>query len=266
MSTKNLARTAIEGGRYESNKHDRYESHVRERSTTRQWLNEALYDEEFADEVAIEERPKVYKGFTDKLGPCWRWLKSNTGRPWDDVRSELHRRFDTRTLSAFHIVNQHMISAVDTDEDVRRGFSSRFYVDADGLLQDHGKWRSRYTRVWEVNEAQMRAYANGRFVIERSFNSRPVWAKAGPGQWQACSRPKTCRHKTHRKIDVTPDALVEYYAQPGMQGLGQGDWWRKYAIEHYFPVVYYQDVEFTDAEAVWWNKISFEDRRKITAK
>src|SRR5262249_52510460 len=48
-------------------------------------------------------RPKLTKGFTDLLGPLRRFLRSNVGRPWDAVCSEMSRHLDNRKTTGRHI-------------------------------------------------------------------------------------------------------------------------------------------------------------------
>ncbi len=76
MSKKNLARTAIEGGRRKGNKWDRRNSHTEERNAAREYCKKAISDPESVDEDLIEKKSKVYKDFTDKLNPMYRWLRS----------------------------------------------------------------------------------------------------------------------------------------------------------------------------------------------
>src|SRR5262245_30944960 len=43
------------------------------------------------------------KHFSDLIGPLQRFLRSNVGRPWDDVYSEMKRSLDSRKVTGQHI-------------------------------------------------------------------------------------------------------------------------------------------------------------------
>ena len=75
MSTKNLSKTVIEGGRVRSNKWDRRHSSRAERAKTRKYLANLKKDLEFSENESQPKRDKVYKEFDDKLGPIFRWLR-----------------------------------------------------------------------------------------------------------------------------------------------------------------------------------------------
>ena len=137
MSTKNLARTLIEGGRSRWNKSERSTSHREERALTRAYLTRALQQRGELDEV-IGRRSKVFKDFRDKLGPPRRWLRSRAGRPWNKVRAEMFERFDPRSLAGQHILFGHLLQEVQMsgDDHLRGSWQYRFFVDAHGILRE----------------------------------------------------------------------------------------------------------------------------------
>ena len=92
MSTKNLSRTVIEGGRRASSRFARRHSHGPERASAHVLLRQLSTGLDPESAVFLG-RPQVWKSFSDKLGPARRWLRSQAGRPWDKVRSELFARF-----------------------------------------------------------------------------------------------------------------------------------------------------------------------------
>ena len=181
MSTKDISRSAVEGGRYSYNKYERNESHRHERSRSKVWIDKVRVDDEAADSSDPVPRNKVHKGFTDNLGPCYGWLASRCGERWDDVRSKLARTFDTRKLSAWHIVNQHMLTDVQGAGTARDGFAGifggyhRFYIDDEGLLRDNGKraWRNRKVEHKGPSKESVLAYAKGRKVVD--YMSEMKW-------------------------------------------------------------------------------------------
>ena len=131
MSTKNLARTAIEGGRYFSASWlCRYENSALRASTRGAIAGLASGND--PDDLAVPHLTRVGRCFRDKLGPPERWLASQIGRPWDLIRGELVRKFDTRTTAGRHIVFDHMLPWVDQGGDCGPHI---FVVDAHGLLR-----------------------------------------------------------------------------------------------------------------------------------
>jgi hypothetical protein len=120
----------------------------------------------------------VSKGFTDKLSPMYRWLSSQVGRPWDEVRSDVAKTFDTRTTAGRHIVHDHLLRSVEVTPDLRYGryyygpedytqSYSRydFYVDVDGILREKTVIRRRNTeKVPAFNTAQIANWLSGRVV------------------------------------------------------------------------------------------------------
>ena len=152
MARKNLSRTAIEGGRHDSNKWERRKSSRYERVNAKQEIAAAQLDVEALTDVTFEKRDKVRKEFSDKLNPVYRYLDSQVGRPWDKVRSEIVEKFDSRTTAGRHILFDHIISNVKNEGEVERSFSrTDWVVDKHGILRiganswRHGK-RRRYTR------------------------------------------------------------------------------------------------------------------------
>jgi hypothetical protein len=178
MSRKNLSRSLIEGGRYSGNKTDRYISNAEERARVRNYIQEVTLDPENYDEYDVEPREHVYKGFKDKLGPMYRWLQSQVGRPWDDVRSEVFQKFDIRTTAGRHIVFDHLLNSVTVGEEPPYRYSSNpddpttsysdhdYYVDEDGALQKKRYLgRRRYSEkvpVWDTK--QLANWLNGRII------------------------------------------------------------------------------------------------------
>jgi len=136
MSTKNLARTVLEAGRMSSGTWGRREDNARLRNAVRTRLA-SLRDEDEMDDLSLPVFKKRNRHLDDKLGPPRRWLASQIGRPWDLVRSELFRRFDTRTTAGRHIVFDHMLHWVETGP--RRsylcGCRPDFRVDRHGILR-----------------------------------------------------------------------------------------------------------------------------------
>jgi len=147
MATKDLARTVIEGGRYHGNCWDRRNSNARLRAMERDFARGLRRGGDF-DALVIPRRECVRRWFRDKLGPTERWLRSNVGRPWDLVRSELFRRFDTRTTPGRHIVFCHMLPSVHDHSGIARGWIE-FIVDEQGILRQLAPWKGPARRRLE---------------------------------------------------------------------------------------------------------------------
>lgn len=211
MSTKNLAKTVIEGGRYAGNKWDRRHSSAEERVHARAYCKRVAHDPELADEEEIEPRQPVYKGFTDKLAPMYRWLDAQVGRPWSEVRSEVFQKFDTRTTAGRHITFDHLLrEVVDTesgfnhwghivDPDIPKedisGKPSYFYryndyyVDQGGFLRktyEHGRRRRRisWAPIAKEEEYVMASkWLAGRMI--KADQGKFHWITANEGIWLA---------------------------------------------------------------------------------
>lgn len=150
MSTKNLSRTVIEGGRARRNKWDRRYSSKAERAKTREYVANLVKDPEYTEDACQPKRDAVGKDFADKLSPIYRWIRAQVGRKWDEVKSEVFETFDTRNLAGRHVVYDHLLRSVKEKEDYRYGyrfenedgttyFKNDFYVDDDGFLRERRK-------------------------------------------------------------------------------------------------------------------------------
>jgi hypothetical protein len=168
MSTKNLARTVIEGGRYRGNRWDRRHSNKSERAAERCLSNRIhLLD---VDGALYEPRTPVRASFRDKLAPAERWMRSQVGRPWNKVRGELMQRFDTRTTAGRHIVFDHLLRSVQVDE-VAMGFRwFDFKVDRRGTLRELKRTRYQRPRLYPAlpePESELLGWLETRRVGER---------------------------------------------------------------------------------------------------
>lgn len=74
MSTKDLSRTVIEGGRDRYNTWRRRSSHREERADERAYLHAVEHDPSVADARSPEPRRPVRKAFRDRLAAAERWL------------------------------------------------------------------------------------------------------------------------------------------------------------------------------------------------
>jgi len=175
MSTKNLARTVIEGGRHKGNKWDRRNSHAEARADLRDYLKRVELDEEFYYEADAEPTAHVGKSFDDKLGPIYRWLSRQVGRLWDEVRADIASSFDIRTTAGRHIIFDHLLRSVAITPDVYRHYEpedpttsyyrNNFYVDGAGVLcKKRYIGRHHYEKVPHIDTNQLCNWLNGRIV------------------------------------------------------------------------------------------------------
>jgi hypothetical protein len=168
MSTNNLARTVIEGGRSQWNKGDRKHKTASYRAHQRELLSHAMTATEL-DDFAVPKPPARYRVFRDKLGPPKRWLQRQAGRPWNTVRAVLFQRFDTRTTPGRHIVFCHVPPWVEDDARFF-GRSSEFAIDKHGILRYLGGKRPRPLRHHEslpIPESDLERWLQHRRVAER---------------------------------------------------------------------------------------------------
>lgn len=145
MSTKNLARTVIEGGRRHRNRWERRYTHKEERAAEQQVSGRVARRQEL-DDVSYEPRRPIWREFSDKLGPAQRWMRSQVGRPWAKVRSELFQRFDSRTTAGRHILFDHLLRSVQTGGIARSPWWFDFQVDRHGVLREVQRPRRQWKR------------------------------------------------------------------------------------------------------------------------
>jgi hypothetical protein len=166
MSTKNLARTVIEGGRYRGNAERRRSSNGHERTAARQ-TSTLLRDRLDADAVVYAPRTPVRRSFDDKLGAANRWLGAQVGRPWNKVRSELFARFDARTTAGRHILFDHLLQSVE-HEPSRFPLHHELFVDLHGLLRKRAPRSRRVVREpLKESAEQIDAWLAARSVATR---------------------------------------------------------------------------------------------------
>ena len=226
MSTKNLARTIIEGGRHKGNKWDRRNSHAEFRARDRNYIKEVTLDPDNYEDYDSEPIQHVYKGFDDKLGPIYRWLNRQVGRRWDEVRSDISKTFDIRTTAGRHIVFDHMLQSVEITPRVRYRWSyapedpttsysdNDFYVDDEGILQKKrylGRRRYR-EKVPPFDTNRIANWLNGRIVGQvgnKFFWFVPV----------VKSKKGTQVYRGYSQIWATQWHNGSYYADPGPEFL-----------------------------------------------
>lgn len=206
MATKNIARSALEGGRNGWNKWERRYSHNEERTEVRDFLKKVAIDPEYAEEELCEEIRPIGKEFTDKLNPMYRWLKKQVGRLWADVRSEIFEMFDTRTTAGRHITFDHLLKEI---VDTQSGFDkhgnmanpnimvehivkskyyykiySSYYVDENGILCGiKARPKRKYEIIKEEDCLLASKFLSGNMVCEKG--GKLYWFAPSEGIWFA---------------------------------------------------------------------------------
>ena len=185
MSTKNLARTVIEGGRRHFNQFERRHSNQVARVRTRAALARfasSEHAEAEADELLLEPRRSVGREFHDKLGPVERWLAAQAGRPFRKVHEELFGLFDIRTLAERHVVLDHLLPGRFLREDGTWTVHRRieFSIDRHGILRARRRNRRAERRPW----VDARNFAGFRRV--RRDPNGYVWVEIrwAPPKWE----------------------------------------------------------------------------------
>jgi len=69
-------------------------------------LRKIAIDVGVAESLVLDLRGDVGRSFADELGPLYRWLETQVGRPWTNVYGEIRRTFDFRTTAGRHIVDR----------------------------------------------------------------------------------------------------------------------------------------------------------------
>jgi hypothetical protein len=295
MSTKNLSRTVIEGGRYKGNKWDRYQSHAEERAQVKNYLRDVIQDLENYEEYDPEGQRHVYKGFRDKLNPMYRWIEAQVGRPWSEVRSEIFQKFDTRTTAGRHITFDHLLSSiVETDS----GFDERgcivnpdietlearkyhygrrheYYVNEAGILskpdENYREWRrNRSRRFTKESYLKVEEWLGNRIISEKG--GRLYWHLPSEGTWKASwidpnkgfetySLPKL---KYYLLDNDLHDVWVKSSFYPyGFYGSGKvhGDYWK----EMEFPFSFRQRGELSKEDAKIFRELHPSFQKEILA-
>ena len=137
------------------------------------------------------------KEFSDLIGPLYKYLTSNVGRPWNAIYSEICKNLPAKTLSAYHIKHQHLMTMVNfnyifdekTGNYYHRYYSKydsqfgprpfcvgEYYVDVHGILREGALSRKKFYNSFESRSV----LPPSEVVIdgERYQNVRGAWTVA----------------------------------------------------------------------------------------
>lgn len=225
MGTKRLSRSVLEGGHAPLYRDQRVILNKRLRRRERHVCHMARDVYNAGDDVCdVDVRPvlparmRYSEKFTDKLNPAWRYLCSQHGRKWDDVRSDLCWSFDVRGLAGYHVLIQHMLAEVEPKWP-RLYFGERFgrfYVDDDGFLHSSDKESSARARSHHDDEGS--AYAEFSSIasydhVDVDDDDRAYWVKHIDPWFDECNDSACDSSHAHRKSHRTGE-MVRVHREP----------------------------------------------------
>jgi len=165
MATKNLARTAVEGGRFSDYKSERDRIKRTRRANERIHAKKSLYDE-YSVMPKTEKLSK--RGFqAENLSPIYRFMNRHIGQNWDKVHAKIKKRFDTRTIQSHHIVINHILGEVAPFgwEPGGAGYTSyRYYRDNQNRLRGNEPFRWKGSREPSQSRKKIIDWLNHRVV------------------------------------------------------------------------------------------------------
>ena len=222
MAKKNLARAVLEAGNSSVFQDARREDRLEHRREAKQYCRRALSDpsvcEEFPEPVAPERRDAhgVWgnERHDDKVGGVQRFLRTSVGRHWDEVYSEIRRRFDVRTLAGWHVVEQHIVSEFAREGTFRAEFA-RYLIGEDGIVREAPppRWRMHRSRDPRptITEAERLRWLADRKVVRRGAHL--FWMIPTPVS-REITMQETRRDWLHSK-DVVSNVklLIRYFRQ-----------------------------------------------------
>jgi hypothetical protein len=272
MSTKRLQKTVIEGGRVGRNKWERRYSSKAQRAKNREYIANINKDHEYSENEQAPDRVPVYKEFNDKLSPMYRWLHSQVGRVWDEVKSEIFKTFDTRTVAGRHITYDHLLSSVEEQPDLRynRYFDSEsldnwiasryskneFYVDDDGILRNK-IYRAR-KKLTPVNAAAVIDWLKGRVVGKvgnKIFWFVPPRERGFSGEWKCGWSSSFHYNEGHTAYGYVTYHYLSYrniYNSDHTKVIDTKPVWNEFISVQ---LNVRQDKEFTKDDYKFWNQI-----------
>lgn len=271
MSTKDLSRSIIEGGRAQRNKDYRQNKTQKHRAENRRFSMKARSLLDPDDMGVTPKREAVGKDFADKLGSAERWLASHIGESWDSVFSELCHRFDTRTVAGRHAVIDHMLGWVCLPGEMYR-FSTRFFVDDDGILRKSPPRRQRYREG--IRQTDIDKWANGRRVMDYE-NGGIFWMVPQELKWCECGYKaananywyRLCwrHHKNSTKFVKVDSRSVLAFERAGLHTEmvdGQPVYYREVPIKICLQGTgrFLQGERLTAKDIEFWNKLTQHDR------
>lgn len=178
MATKNLGRSAIEGGRTGWYKVRVSEIEDSLRTSTRTYKHRVQNDvEAWENEAEPVRRPYGKRGNqTDKLAGTYRMLDKLVGKPWAKVYALICEKFDGRTLAGRHVLIDHITNYVAPNKEAADLQYHLYYIDDHGFFQKkEGYSHNRYTphRLSKKFADKISTWLDGRSIIQ--MGSKLYW-------------------------------------------------------------------------------------------
>lgn len=112
------------------------------------------------------------KSFNDILRPLYRFMDSRVGKPWNDTWSELCQTYNRKSISGWHLIDDHIRGMVRIGGPLHEWRTEPYYVDDAGLLQED-------TFHWSHQYQQKRPYLTNKVLIE----NKHFFSKSEDGAW-----------------------------------------------------------------------------------
>lgn len=142
MSTKKLSRTVTEGKKSNRIKTGKKFLNKSFRAAERAYLDDIRKDLNFVDEEVTPVREQNYGWRSTRIAPAFRWLKSQVGRLWNDVHSDMCNLFE-KNSDAYKCLLRRVEETPNYDyRQYKDGienfkfsyYKNYFYVDENGIL------------------------------------------------------------------------------------------------------------------------------------
>ena len=142
MSTKKLLRTINESGKSGRHKSMKKYIHKSFRAEERAYLDDLRKEPDLADDIVVPFREQSHQCHRMNLSPAFRWLRSQTGRLWNEVHSEMCQLF-SKDSNAYKTLIIRVEEVPDytygqyrcgTEDRTKSLCKNHFYVDDNGIL------------------------------------------------------------------------------------------------------------------------------------
>ncbi len=215
MANRNLARTIVQGGHPNWYKHAIAFLRRKERQRTRRFCHKMTQDPDLWDEQAtpLLEKSGWWDDKHDHFAACIsKWLKSQNGRRWDDVYSELTARYDTRKVRNYVLVQtiaRMICFGCHWCEGDKPCFGA--FVK-DGILKCSPRsWRRRYkTHQPQISNEMLKAWIGSRAV--KVSGKELFWMELTEGSERETREVyHSCGQR--RCYSIKKDFLIGHYRQ-----------------------------------------------------
>jgi hypothetical protein len=173
MSTKKISRSVSESGH--SNKIYRKLNQRSYRAAERQYLHKVKHDIDNYYDYDIETQREDYNYHGYKISPVHRWLSKQSGKVWNDVYSEIIKKFDNVVIGGRSIKDyiKYIVDVTFDPHDIKYGTGqiytsfrrNEFFVDDNGILRNKTYIkRSHKYKIPTFDTQQIAKWLNGKVV------------------------------------------------------------------------------------------------------